>query len=123
MSRTVDNSSSDKVERAIEQSLFASFEPEAQGAEGKITAMPSEVLDDSDSEDFISSSELGRPEAIDLEAGKQTNSSAEVLSDRVLAPMLQHYCYVKKQYPEHLLLFQVVDFYDVFFDDAKLSAE
>lgn len=40
-----------------------------------------------------------------------------------LAPMLQHYKTVKTQYPEHLLLFQVGDFYEIFFDDAVTAAD
>ena len=42
---------------------------------------------------------------------------------RKLAPMLQQYVDLKERYPEHLLLFQVGDFYEVFFDDAKIAAD
>lgn len=35
-----------------------------------------------------------------------------------LAPMLKQYVDYKRRYPEHLLLFQVGDFYEVFFADA-----
>ena len=42
---------------------------------------------------------------------------------RVLPPMLQHYLQVKAQYPEHLILYQVGDFYEVFFDDARVVSE
>lgn len=35
-----------------------------------------------------------------------------------LAPMMQQYVNLKKQYPEHVLLFQVGDFYEIFFEDA-----
>ncbi len=40
-----------------------------------------------------------------------------------MAPMLAHYLAVKRRYPDHLLLFQVGDFYEVFFDDARTVAE
>lgn len=40
-----------------------------------------------------------------------------------LAPMLQQYVNMKQRYAEHLLLFQVGDFYEVFFDDALIVAE
>ena len=40
-----------------------------------------------------------------------------------LAPMLTHYLAVKRRYPDHLLLFQVGDFYEVFFDDARTVAD
>ncbi|HQH28197.1 MAG TPA: hypothetical protein PLP17_12425, partial [Oligoflexia bacterium] len=39
-----------------------------------------------------------------------------------LAPMLRQYLQIKREYPEHLLLFQVGDFYEIFFDDAKTAA-
>jgi len=37
-------------------------------------------------------------------------------------PMLQQYLEIKQQYPDKLLLFQVGDFYEVFFDDAVTVA-
>lgn len=37
-----------------------------------------------------------------------------------LPPMLRQYCEYKAQYPDCLLLFQVGDFYEVFFDDAVI---
>ena len=33
-------------------------------------------------------------------------------------PMMQHYIKIKKQYPEHILLYQMGDFFEMFFDDA-----
>lgn len=39
-----------------------------------------------------------------------------------LAPMLQHYVETKRKYPEHLLLFQVGDFYEIFFEDAHKAS-
>lgn len=42
---------------------------------------------------------------------------------RELAPMLQYHLDLKRQYPEHLLLFQVGDFYEIFFDDAPKAAD
>ena len=42
---------------------------------------------------------------------------------RELAPMLRHYLEVKKRYPEHVLLYQVGDFYELFFDDARAASE
>ncbi len=35
-----------------------------------------------------------------------------------LPPMLRHYCSLKEKYPDCLLLFQVGDFYELFFEDA-----
>ncbi len=40
-----------------------------------------------------------------------------------MAPMLRQYLELKQQYPEHMLLFQVGDFYEVFFDDAKIVSQ
>ncbi len=38
-------------------------------------------------------------------------------------PLMQQYFEIKAQYPDALLLFQVGDFYELFFDDAKKAAE
>lgn len=46
----------------------------------------------------------------------------EALPKASLAPMLQQYQDLKKQYPEYILLFQVGDFYEIFFEDAKIAA-
>lgn len=40
-----------------------------------------------------------------------------------LAPMLRQYLDLKSKYREHVLLFQVGDFFEVFFDDAKVVAD
>lgn len=40
-----------------------------------------------------------------------------------LPPMLKSYLDMKKKYPDHLLLYQVGDFYELFFDDAVIAAE
>lgn len=37
-------------------------------------------------------------------------------------PLIQQYFNIKEQYPDALLLFQVGDFYELFFDDAKNAA-
>ncbi len=40
------------------------------------------------------------------------------------SPMMQHYLTVKEQYPDVLLFYRLGDFYEMFFDDAKIvSAE
>lgn len=54
-----------------------------------------------------------RNKAVQENEGKENN----------LAPMLRHYLEVKAQYKEHLLLYQVGDFYEVFFDDARVVAD
>ena len=41
-----------------------------------------------------------------------------------ISPMMEQYFEIKKQYPDHILLYRVGDFYEMFYDDAKLvSAE
>ncbi len=40
-----------------------------------------------------------------------------------LAPMMRQYLELKKKYAEYILLFQVGDFYEFFFEDAKLASE
>src|SRR5205085_11833206 len=37
-------------------------------------------------------------------------------------PLMQQYFRIKSEHPEALLLFQVGDFYELFFDDAKRAA-
>ncbi|HSW74202.1 MAG TPA: DNA mismatch repair protein MutS, partial [Candidatus Limnocylindria bacterium] len=39
-----------------------------------------------------------------------------------LTPLMKQYYAVKQQYPDTLVLFQVGDFYELFFDDAKTAA-
>ena len=45
------------------------------------------------------------------------------LNKKPLAPMLAQYVQLKEEYPDHILLFQVGDFFEVFFEDAKLVAD
>ena len=52
-----------------------------------------------------------------------TKLAQEDLAPSNLAPMLKQYVEMKKSYPEHLLLFQVGDFYEVFFEDAITVAD
>src|SRR5690606_29234447 len=40
-----------------------------------------------------------------------------------LTPMMGQYYSVKKQYPDNLLLFRMGDFYELFFEDARLAAK
>lgn len=40
-----------------------------------------------------------------------------------LSPMMQQYFQIKEQYPDTLLFFRLGDFYEMFFDDAKLVSE
>ena len=37
-----------------------------------------------------------------------------------VTPMMQHYLSVKEQYPNAILFYRLGDFYEMFFDDAKL---
>ncbi|MCC6932355.1 MAG: DNA mismatch repair protein MutS [Deltaproteobacteria bacterium] len=45
---------------------------------------------------------------------------AAAMTRQQLAPMMRSYLEMKKRYPEHVLLYQVGDFYEVFFEDAQL---
>ncbi len=40
-----------------------------------------------------------------------------------LTPMLKQFLEIKKQHPDKLILFRMGDFYETFFDDAKLAAK
>ena len=42
--------------------------------------------------------------------------------NNTLTPLMQQYHYIKAEYPDVLLLFQVGDFYELFYDDAKKAA-
>ena len=39
-----------------------------------------------------------------------------------LTPLMQQYMDIKEQYPGTIILFQVGDFYELFFDDAKTAS-
>ena len=38
-----------------------------------------------------------------------------------LTPMMKQYFQIKEQYPDTILMFRLGDFYEMFFDDAKLA--
>ncbi|MFN8389797.1 MAG: DNA mismatch repair protein MutS [Bdellovibrionota bacterium] len=57
------------------------------------------------------------------ERHQATQSLADDWEPKGLAPMLQHYVSLKRTYPEHLLMFQVGDFYEIFFDDAPIASQ
>ncbi len=40
-----------------------------------------------------------------------------------LTPMMEQYYHVKKQHPDNLLLFRMGDFYEMFFEDARMAAK
>lgn len=40
-----------------------------------------------------------------------------------LSPMMQQYLKIKEEHKDHILFFRVGDFYEMFFDDAKLAAK
>ena len=40
-----------------------------------------------------------------------------------LSPMMQQYLQIKEQYPDTILFFRLGDFYEMFFDDAKLVSQ
>ena len=44
------------------------------------------------------------------------------MKEKKLTPLMQQFQDIKEQYPDTLLLFQVGDFYELFFDDAKQAA-
>ena len=40
-----------------------------------------------------------------------------------LTPMMQQYFEIKKQYPGCILFYRLGDFYEMFYDDAKLASQ
>lgn len=53
-----------------------------------------------------------------------TTTLQEVLDAKIkLTPMMEQYSSIKKNYNDHLLLFRMGDFYEVFFDDAVRASK
>ena len=40
-----------------------------------------------------------------------------------MSPMMVQYLDTKKEYPDCLLFYRIGDFYEMFFEDAKIGAE
>lgn len=53
----------------------------------------------------------------------KTQLPPEEKKEQNLSPMMAHYLETKKQYPDCILFYRLGDFYEMFFDDAKLAAE
>ena len=45
------------------------------------------------------------------------------MSTQKMSPMMAQYLETKKEYPDCVLFFRIGDFYEMFFDDAKIGAE
>lgn len=45
------------------------------------------------------------------------------MAEQKMSPMMVQYLETKKQYPDCILFYRIGDFYEMFFDDAKLAAE
>lgn len=43
--------------------------------------------------------------------------------EKTYTPMMQHYLSVKKQYPDALVFYRIGDFYEMFFEDAKVASK
>jgi len=51
------------------------------------------------------------------------NNSNAVVSEQSHTPMMRQYLAIKAEHPNILLFYRMGDFYELFFDDAKLAAE
>ena len=40
-----------------------------------------------------------------------------------LTPMLKQYHKIKQQYPDYILFFRLGDFYEMFYEDAKVASK
>ena len=101
---TQDSRTPDSREQLSLGGLFqVSAEPEADRAKGPLSQRSQ-----------TESSPIA-PKTVDLPTPKSPEP-------KELAPMLQHYVETKRKYPEHLLLFQVGDFYEIFFEDAHRAS-
>lgn len=45
------------------------------------------------------------------------------MTKQKITPLMQQYFQIKEQYPDTILLFQVGDFYELFFEDAKIASQ
>ena len=43
--------------------------------------------------------------------------------EKTYTPMMQHYLSVKEQYPDALVFYRIGDFYEMFFEDAKIASK
>src|SRR5688500_8647667 len=55
-------------------------------------------------------------------AQQQPARTAPPSDDAKLSPAMRQYFHFKKQHPEYLLLFRMGDFYELFYDDARLAS-
>lgn len=51
------------------------------------------------------------------------NADSRTVDRSKLTPMMQHFVEVKEQYPHAMLLYRVGDFYETFFQDARILSE
>ena len=47
----------------------------------------------------------------------------EDVDTQALSPMMQQYLEIKRQHPNEILFYRVGDFYEMFFEDAKLVSK
>lgn len=40
-----------------------------------------------------------------------------------MTPMMEQYFEVKDKYPDHILFYRLGDFYEMFFEDAKIASQ
>lgn len=63
------------------------------------------------------------PRPLSLFEPLEGEKSPPQLSQPTLAPMLQSYMEMKRRFKNHILLYQVGDFYEIFFEDARRAAD
>ncbi len=52
-----------------------------------------------------------------------SNASSPAQTPPAHTPMMQQYLQIKSEYPDELLFYRMGDFYEMFFDDAKVASE
>lgn len=58
-----------------------------------------------------------------VKSGTANHMTKELIqSTEKITPLMQQYFSIKEQYPDEIVLFQVGDFYELFFDDAKRAS-
>lgn len=58
-----------------------------------------------------------------LNRESQEKQILEVSEDTSHTPMMQQYLRIKSEYPNHLLFYRMGDFYELFYEDAKMAAD
>lgn len=105
-------------------SVLFSAQPQPEVASNNLSeSVQITTLDTKEIESNLAADESVSEAPVEAKAGPIVATVPSETSAKVLAPMLQDYLRYKRSYPEKLLLYQVGDFYEVFYQDAVTVSE